>query len=688
MRLTDGAAQARISEGRIGNTAFTGRLGIGDQEGKPISLLELAFDLIDPEELAGLFPKGGTEETSDPADDAFSIDLPILPTSIQLDDSDIDVKIARIEMEPSDITGASFSSKIRDGHVETAPLRAIVAGAMLEGHLSADLRGDVPEFDLRLQSAAVDVGDLLAQLGIVQDLDFTAGHLDLSLALRGASVRGILRRSGFSAGLRDGTLRLRDPNSGGSLDIGIPTGTIEARIGEPIALALDGRVDGVPVEISIRTDSLASFAEPKERLSATLDVALLNAVLSLTGTAPLPVRAQDLRFELGLSGRSVSDFDALLGVSLPPWGPYRLAGEFGSRASGYYIEDLALEIGSSRLSGALSLDTGQSPPRLDVDLVAASVQLDDFDTAAWTATEKDGKKAEIPETGRDTEDSLRSLLSPAVMGSLEAAVSIAVDEVISGKDRLGSGALDATLIGGRLTVEPLSVNVPGGNVAIGLAFEPTETDIGLEARAKIRKLDYGLLARRIDPQSTTGGRISLDVDVTARGPDLAEIMGASDGHIDFAVWPEDLEAGVFDLWAVNLFTAVLPSVDSEASEVNCLVARFTLEDGIMRPTALLIDTSRIQASGDGKIDFKTNTIEFGASPKSKRPQLFSAQTPIVVEGHFAEFEVGLPPAALIGTAVRMISSPVTVPFEWIFTKNEPADGKVACQQAWSQSPHP
>ena len=84
--------------------------------------------------------------------------------------------------------------------------------------------------------------------------------------------------------------------------------------------------------------------------------------------------------------------------------------------------------------------------------------------------------------------------------------------------------------------------------------------------------------------------------------------------------------------------------------------------------------------------FKTNTIDFQASPQPKSPQMFSAQTSIEIKGHFSDFEVGLPPGALAGTVVGIIISPVVVPFQWIFTENEPADGKVACQKAWGQAP--
>ena len=587
----------------MGNTAFDGMVGLTKEDGPPVTLLELGFDVIDVTELADNLTVEVTEEAVEPADKAFTVDVPILPNDIELMDSDIRLAIERIKTTRSDITEASFSAQIRNGYLETAPVRATIAGATFEGTVSADLRGDIPMFDLDLNSTDVDVGDLLARLGVSQGLDVTAGNFDLSLDLRGASVRTILERSEFSASISEGHLRLRDPNTEGSLDIGIPQGTIAAAVGTPIALDLDGRIDGIPVRIGIQTDSLASFAAPKDSLRATLDVALLNAELNLTGTTPLPIAPDNLRFELGISGDRISDFDELLAVSLPPWGPYQLAGKFGSRASGYFIDDFQLGVGGSTLTGTLELDTTQTPPRLDVNLVAPTVQLDDFDTGDWQAAEG-GETTESAQAEAPSDDSsIRGLLSPQVMRSLDGTVTISVEEVVSGRDRLGSGTLVANLSGGRLVAEPIAVDVPGGSVEVGLALEPTETDIGLEARAKIEQLDYGLLARRIDPESTTGGLINVDVDIATRGSELSNVMAESNGHIDFAVWPADLDAGLFDLWAVNLFTSILPSLDSEASKVNCVVARFSLTDGIMRPTALLLDTSRIQASGDGTIDF-------------------------------------------------------------------------------------
>jgi uncharacterized protein involved in outer membrane biogenesis len=320
-----------------------------------------------------------------------------------------------------------------------------------------------------------------------------------------------------------------------------------------------------------------------------------------------------------------------------------------------------------------------------VDLAAQRIQLDDFAPGKWSATEGKEPQAEPPGKGKREERSgeTRPLLSPEVLHRLNAEIRVRAQSVQSGEDWLGRGELIATLQDGRLAVEPLTLEIPGGSVDMGFALRPGIGDFGLEARARIEKLDYGILARRIDSESDTGGLMSLDLDLKTRGPDLERVMQRSNGHIDFALAPDDLNAGVFDLWAVNLFTALMPSLDDDKkSKVNCLVARFGIRDGVMRPNALLMDTSRIQASGDGTIDFRAETIDFLAKPKSKRPQMFSAKTPVQVRGTFSDFELGLPPGALIGSVIRMVSSPVVVPFQWIFTKKQPADGRIACREAW------
>jgi len=292
-------------------------------------------------------------------------------------------------------------------------------------------------------------------------------------------------------------------------------------------------------------------------------------------------------------------------------GPYAVGGgDFTIEPERYRIDGFSLQVGDSRMGGRFELATTGVRPRLGVALTTDVLQLDDFRFGDWSPLAEE--EVEEPEPAPDDaaavaerKEKVRALLSREMMRSLDASLDLKVDQVLSGADELGSGSLLTTLDDGRFEVAPLIVNIPGGSAQVELGYEPLEDAVLAQARARVESLDYGVLARRIDPQSDVGGLISFDINLSSDAENLDTVMANANGQLDFAVWPKDLEAALFDLWAVNLMTAVLPSVDTEnTSKFNCIIARFKMEDGILTPEAILVDSTRVQASGSGAVDFK------------------------------------------------------------------------------------
>jgi hypothetical protein len=414
--------------------------------------------------------------------------------------------------------------------------------------------------------------------------------------------------------------------------------------------------------------------------------------LQLTSRVELPLKQQNLDFKMLLSGERLNSINNFLEVDLPPYGPYELGGRFQLKQDGYYLSDLKARVNKSHLTGKMSFKTVARPPHLDIDLTTRTLQMDDFKVGDWspvkqtTAADKQkkaGKKTRQQDADRPQ---VQSLLSPEFMRSLDARFNLKVQQVLSGQDKLGSGNLAAGLEKGRFFVDPMQLNVPGGSVKLAFAFEPTDTDAALEASAKIEQLDYGILARRVKPDSKMKGWLSLDIDLQSRAKSLDTIMHHANGYIDFAIVPQDFEADLFELWAVNLLTAVLPKLDSEAkSKVNCAVFRFDIKDGKMKQNAIFADTTKMQVGGEAKVNFKTEEVYMSMAPKAKKAQFFSLATPIQVKGTFTDYEIGVKPGGLIGTAVRFITSPIVVPIRRVFTERASTDGKAACAAAMHRS---
>ncbi|MEA3277280.1 MAG: hypothetical protein U9Q81_18765 [Pseudomonadota bacterium] len=135
--------------------------------------------------------------------------------------------------------------------------------------------------------------------------------------------------------------------------------------------------------------------------------------------------------------------------------------------------------------------------------------------------------------------------------------------------------------------------------------------------------------------------------------------------------------------AVNVVSALMTEMDKdESSKVNCVIARFRLQDGVMNDRVIFADTTKMRIEGSAKVDFRERTLDVEAGPKAKQPEFFSLAVPVGLSGTFDEFGLDIDPVVLTGKAVPFLTSPLHVPLRRIFVKGEPADGKEACAKVW------
>ena len=407
--------------------------------------------------------------------------------------------------------------------------------------------------------------------------------------------------------------------------------------------------------------------------------------------ADVPVAAGEEPWQASffVEGERLDSLEGLIGVALPPWGPYRVAGALRLVEPGHYRAALDIRVEDSDLRGVADLAGLGGRPDVNVSLSSETVDLEDFDHGDWTPGKGDVHALEDPsetETDAPPDGSrLRSVLSPSVLRSLDLRLSIDIDRVVSGRDELGRGNLELELADGRLAVDPVSIDLPGGSFRSAFAFEPSAKDFAVEVRMDVDRLDYGVLARRIDPETDIGGLLGLRVDLRSRTPAMDKILENANGILDFAIRPDQLEADLFDLWAVNLMQAVIPSVSGgPRSVVNCVVVRLDVEDGRMSDKALLLDTTQMQVKGETRVDYHTDEVYLRLVPDAKEPQFFSLSTPIEVSGHFDDFELGVSFGDLLGTIARVLTGIVVVPIERLVMGSVPADGDAACAAAWQR----
>ncbi|NCW79015.1 MAG: hypothetical protein EBV64_13870, partial [Oxalobacteraceae bacterium] len=143
---------------------------------------------------------------------------------------------------------------------------------------------------------------------------------------------------------------------------------------------------------------------------------------------------------------------------------------------------------------------------------------------------------------------------------------------------------------------------------------------------------------------------------------------------------QDLKSGVFDLWAVNLFLALLPSIDpKDESRVNCAIGRFTVNDGKLTQKKLVIDTSQMRVTGKTTIDLAKQQLHLRLQPQAKTAQFLSLATPLEVKGSFSDYSIGPNPGDVVETVLRLATSVVWVPIKKLFSEKMPEDGRDVCE---------
>ncbi len=500
---------------------------------------------------------------------------------------------------------------------------------------------------------------------------------------------------------RDIAVTWRDETSGVAEQLMVEECLGAAARGEPIRLSIRGRFREVPFAVRVGAGHLADLltARPELPLDLELDLGtahmeialqlaeLDEAALDPDTAAVDSVRAAQARgsYRLAFSVDRLDRLNRPLSLMLPPLGPVDVRAEAKIGGDEWSLHTLRIGVGDTRLVGNASIARGAARPLATFELTSRSFRVDDFLAEGWSAAGGAESEPEADTTQASAEpgaaEDQRALLDPEVMRLIDARLRVRVDDVVSGDESLGGGELRAELANGRVQIDPLRVDVPGGTLRLKASLQADATHTVARIEFETEHFDVGVLARRTAPDSTMGGILDVDMLVEADSPDPNNLMAYADGRLDVSLRPVNLEAGLIDLWAVNLVASVLPVVSGGDSNVNCVVAVLDLEDGIMTSRSILIDTSRIQVGGRASVDFHEQRVSALLQPRPKRPQFFSLGTPVKVDGDFEDFGVGVSALDLAGTAVRMVTDLATYPARLLFIRPLPKDGEEACAQA-------
>lgn len=395
---------------------------------------------------------------------------------------------------------------------------------------------------------------------------------------------------------------------------------------------------------------------PGARLSATGRV---NRAGLAGSEASLALEAEDLAPSLALLGIQTAPEAAPLAVR--GRGLLSIA-EDGTIA----LADLALEGPPGDLAGSLAFRPGERP------FVAADLRAERFssDMLARIMSAPGASPPAAPPLRGGEERLIPALpMNLAWLRAFDADAKLQAAAYEAGGITWRELVLTAQLKEGVLKADPVAVTVPGGRVAgrVGADARGEPPAVSLALRHEGPGLDMAQLLPALGYTGRVTGRLELDADLSARGGDLRAMAQTLSGHLGLASAGGSLDNSLIEGLSPELRQLLLPQgLGRGANNLRCLALRLEGAEGLMRPRAMLLETTQLSVLGSGQIDLGRERLALRLLPQIKVVGL-GVTAPLRVSGSFLRPAYELDTMGVPGAAAGILGELVGRTVEGIGT---------------------
>lgn len=421
-----------------------------------------------------------------------------------------------------------------------------------------------------------------------------------------------------------GTLKYRDATT--NTDMTLSVNTADAGKNDPesmLELTGKGRFKGMETVIKARGGALLTRRSTDQPYPIKADATLGTTKASIDGTLldPLHLKGQQVNFQL--EGSDLALLYKIMDMPLPTTPAYKLAGFLGHSGNIWSISHFKGTVGSSDLSGDFSVDRGKAPQMITAELVSHSLDMKDLSGLIGVALGSKPADRVLPS-------------EPFSLGKLRSAdadVRFNGAKIITQKIPIEK--MDAHLVikDGTLRLAPLDFALAGGKIVSEITMDGRKSDILTHADITVKSLHLERMLpatkTHVASAGTLGGRAILD----GRGNSIAQILGSANGEAALIMdggSVSELTLRLSNLDIANSFLALLGG--DRQVPIRCMVANFNAVDGDFRVQDLVLDTPKVNISGEGSVNFRDESLHLKLV--SRGNSLAALRAPIVVSGTF------------------------------------------------------
>jgi uncharacterized protein involved in outer membrane biogenesis len=495
--------------------------------------------------------------------------------------------------------------------------------------------------------------------------------------------------------LDQGHIRFDDPAKKTSIEADVRSlGPAEGTAGT--AFTASGRYLGLPLKASGRSGPVLGLRDQTAPYPLTVEASIGDTAVKADGRITGLVALAAIDMQIAVSGDSLDRLYPLIGIALPETRPYRTSGHLLHDANTWRYEKFSGRVGSSDIGGDMRVDLGGVRPFLRGNVVSDSLNFADLgpvigakpkpSAPAATPARKSARrtgaskiaatKAERADPGhradradpadaasekeappaerRPAESGASGRVLPDTPFRIERWPAADADVSLRAKNIRRPEALPIDNLVTRiqmrdavLTLDPLSFGVAGGTLAGSLSLDGRQSPIQVRAKLAARRLQLSRLFPTLDLAQVNRGRASGEIDVAASGDSVARMLGSANGKAALVV--DGGRVSQFAMEAVGLHLWEMLSLKVTGDKpinLRCVVADFSVKDGVLHSNTLLFDSEVTTVLADGKIDLGKEKLDLTLTQRTKDASPVSLRSPIYVRGTFANPDVSIDKSAV------------------------------------------
>ena len=424
--------------------------------------------------------------------------------------------------------------------------------------------------------------------------------------------------------IEDGSLTYRDGLTGKSYVVKLKSFKSNMKnLRAASEMKLIGEYNGEPFEVSGTFGSLASLADPSADWPLELTARAAGVVFNISGVVRDPVRQRGIRVDFTAEVADFAKVEQLVGGPLPIKGPLKISGLLSDTApKTFKVSKMNIALGESDISGSVKLRLGSKRPGINATLKSTKLDLRPV-LAGGGGEEERAPEGEEPKGKRKDKIFSAEPLPLDALRQVNGSVELKVSKLLLPRLAVDDLNLYLNLNKGYLTLKLLKASIGGGSVKGRVDLRPRGKSANIAVSLKMDKADLASMLTELGITDMLKGKLDASVDVKALGASQAEVMGNLEGNLTLVMGKGQISSKYVDLLGADLSQSVFRMINPLArkegfTEVNCIVNRFDIKDGLAESTALVFDSTRMSVVGEGRVDLKTEKLNFKFTPSPKK----------------------------------------------------------------------